>query len=107
MEVEVISKKENLFLDRLEVDFKITHPKEVTPKRNEVKNEIATLLKVQKDTIVIDNMRTEFGKPETIGYAKVYKSKSQALSNETEAILKRNNLFEEKKETPKEKKEGE
>ncbi len=107
MEVEVISKKENLLLERLEVDFKITHPKEVTPKRNEVKNEIAALLEVQKDTIVIDNMRTEFGKPETMGYAKVYKSKSQALSNETEAILKRNNLFEEKKETPKEKKDGE
>jgi small subunit ribosomal protein S24e len=107
MEVEVISKKENPLLDRLEVDFKVTHPKEVTPKRKDVKNEIATLLKVQKDTIVIDNMKTEFGKPETMGYAKVYKSKSEALVNETEAILKRNNLFEEKKEKSKEEKEGE
>lgn len=107
MEVEVISKKENPLLGRLEVDFKITHSKEVTPKRKDVKNEIAALLKVQKDTIVIDNMKTEFGKPETIGYAKVYKSKSAAQENETQAILKRNNIFEEKKEKAEEKEEGE
>lgn len=98
MEVEVILKKENPLMDRLEVDFKVSHPKEVTPKRKDVRNEIATLLKVQKDRIVIDHMKTEFGKPETLGYAKVYKSKTEALSKETEAVLKRNNLFEEKKE---------
>jgi small subunit ribosomal protein S24e len=109
MEVEVILKKENPLMDRLEVDFKVSHPKEVTPKRKDVRNEIATLLKVQKDRIVIDHMKTEFGKPETLGYAKVYKSKTEALSNETEAVLKRNNLFEEKKEKAegKEEKAGE
>jgi small subunit ribosomal protein S24e len=105
MEVEVIFKKENPLMDRLEVDFKVSHPKEVTPKRKDVRNEIATLLKVQKDRIVIDHMKSEFGKPETLGYAKVYKSKSEALSKETEAVLKRNSLVEEKKEKAEEKKE--
>lgn len=103
MEVEVLLKKENLLMDRLEVDFKVSHPKEVTPKRKDVRTEIATLLKVQKDRVVIDHMKSEFGKPETLGYAKVYKTKSEALSYETEAVLKRNNLVEEKKDKAEEK----
>ena len=104
MEVEIISKKENPVIDRLELNFKVTHPKETTPKRKDVRDEIASLLKVQKDRIVIDHMDTEFGKPETIGYAKIYKSKDDAVQIETEAILKRNNLFEGKKEKAEEKK---
>jgi small subunit ribosomal protein S24e len=98
MEIEVISKKENPLLDRLEVNFKITHPKEITPKRKDVRDEIAALLKVKKDQIVIDHMNTEFGKPETIGYAKIYGSKEGAQKIETKAVLKRNYLLEEKKE---------
>lgn len=105
MEVEIISKKENPLIGRLEVNFKISHPKETTPHRKDVRDEIAALLKVQKDRIVIDNMKPEFGKPETIGYAKVYKSKGDALQIETKAVLRRNYLLEEKKEKKVEKKE--
>jgi ribosomal protein S24E len=105
MEVEIISKKENPLIGRLEVNFKVSHPKENTPGRKTVRDEIASLLKVKKDTIVIDNMKPQFGKPETIGYAKVYKSKNDALQMETKAVLKRNALLEETKEKAK-KKEG-
>ena len=106
MEVEIISKKENQIIGRMELNFKVSHPKEVTPKRKDVRDEIATQLKVQKDRIVIDNMKPEFGKPETLGYAKIYKTKDDAVRVESEAVLKRNNLFEEKKEKGEEKKEG-
>lgn len=105
MEIEIISKKENPLVGRLEVNFKVSHPKEITPGRKEVRDEIATLLKVKKERIVIDNMKPEFGKPETIGYAKIYKSKDDALQMETKAVLKRNALIEEKKEEKKEKTE--
>lgn len=101
MEIEIISKKENLLVGRLEVNFKVSHPKEITPGRKEVRDEIASLLKIKKERIVIDNMKPEFGKPETIGYAKVYKSKDDALQMETNAVLKRNALLEEKKEEKK------
>jgi small subunit ribosomal protein S24e len=106
MEVEIISKKENPIFGRMELNFKVSHPKEVTPKRKDVRDEIATQLKVQKDRIVIDNMKPEFGKPETLGYAKIYKTKDDAVKVESDAVLKRNNLFEEKKEKGEEKKEG-
>jgi small subunit ribosomal protein S24e len=106
MEVEIISKKENLIIGRMELNFKVSHPKEVTPKRKDVRDEIATQLKVQKDRIVIGNMKPEFGKPETLGYAKIYKTKDDAVRVESDAVLKRNNLFEAKKEKGEEKKEG-
>ncbi len=105
MEVEIISKKENPLVGRLEVNFKVSHPKEITPARKHIREEIASLLKIKKDRIVIDNMKPEFGKPETIGYAKVYKSKDDALQMETNAVLKRNALLEEEKEEKKEKAE--
>ena len=109
MEVEIISKRENPLIGRLEVDFKVSHPKEITPGRKEIRDEIASLLNVKKDTIVIDHMKPQFGKPETIGYAKVYKSKDDALQMETKPVLKRNALLEEKEKTEKkeEKKKGE
>ncbi|UCF07416.1 MAG: 30S ribosomal protein S24e [Thermoplasmata archaeon] len=98
MEIEIISKKENPLLERMEVNFKVTHPAEVTPNRKDVRDGIAEELKVPKDRIVIDRMNSEFGKPETVGYAKVYKKKKDAQEVETKAVLKRNNLLEEKKE---------
>ncbi len=105
MEIEIISKKENPLVGRLEVNFKVSHPKEITPARKHIREEIASLLKIKKDRIVIDNMKPEFGKPETIGYAKVYKTKDDALQMETNAVLKRNALLEEEKEEKKEKAE--
>ena len=106
MEIEIISKKENELLGRLEVNFKLTHPKENTPKRKDVRDVIAKELSVSKDRIVIDHMNPEFGKPETVGYVKVYKKKETAQQIETEAVLKRNNLYEGKKEKEGEKKDG-
>jgi ribosomal protein S24E len=84
MEVEIISKKENPIFGRMELNFKVSHPKEVTPKRKDVRDEIASQLKVQKDRIVIDNMKPEFGKPETLGYAKIYKTKEKGEEKKEE-----------------------
>lgn len=101
MDIQITEKQQNDLLDRLEVKFTVIHPKEKTPKRSEVKDALATTLKAKKDAIVIEFMKPTFGKPETPGYAKVYKSKEAAQRTEPEHILKRNNLFE-KKEAKKE-----
>ena len=106
MELEIISKKENPLLDRVEVNFKVTHLKENTPKRKDIRDVIAEELSVPKDRIVIDHMNTEFGKPETMGYAKVYKKKEAAQQIETKAVLKRNNLYEGKKDKDEKKEEA-
>jgi small subunit ribosomal protein S24e len=94
MEVEIVSKDENQLLDRMEVTFKAVHAKEGTPQRDAIRDKLASLLKVGKDRVVVDSMRSEFGKMETVGYAKVYKSKEAAMRFEREHILVRNKLKE-------------
>ena len=68
MDLEVISRKDNPLLNRIELKFKIQHPREQTPKRDDVKMEIANSVNSKKDRVVIDNMHAVFGKAET--YAK-------------------------------------
>ena len=102
MEIEVISRKDNTLLGRIELQFKISHPRENTPKREDVRNELAAFVNSKKDRVVIDKMHAVFGKSETLGYAKVYNSKELAREIEREHVLKRNNLYEE----PKKKSEG-
>jgi ribosomal protein S24E len=47
--------------------------------------------------VVVDYMRSEFGMPVTVGYAKAYKTKDSLQAIERKHILKRN-AAEEKKE---------
>jgi small subunit ribosomal protein S24e len=94
MEVEVISKKENILLDRTEIRFKAVHAKEGTPQREAVRDKLVSLLKASKERVIVDAMDSEFGKTETVGYAKVYKTKEAAMKFEREQILVRNKLKE-------------
>ncbi len=92
MEIEVLEEKENRLLKRKEIRFKITHENEATPKRSEVISQLVSDMGTSKDKIVVDNIKAEFGLPQSKGYAKVYKSKEDALYFEKKHILKRNNL---------------
>ncbi len=94
MEVEIVDKKENQLLDRTEVTFKASHAKEGTPQREAVREKLASILKATKERVIVDCMDSEFGKMETLGYAKVYKSKEAAMKYEREHVLVRNKLKE-------------
>lgn len=94
MEIEIVSKKENELLERTEVTFKASHPKEGTPQRDAVREKLSSILKAPKERVIIDAMDSEFGKMETVGYAKVYKTKEAAMKFEREYVLVRNKLKE-------------
>ncbi len=103
MELEIQNKRENPLLNRIEVQFIVSHPNSPTPKRENVREELSKTMKVQKDRIVVDNMKSSFGVHDTKGYAKIYPSKEDAMKVEREHLLKRNKLEakpETKKETP-------
>lgn len=104
MELQVVAKKENPLLKRVEVTFKAIHKAEGTPTRDAIRAELAKQLKAGKDAVVVDRSVSSFGRFETVGYAKVYKSKEEALAVERSHILVRNKL---KEPEAKEKKEGE
>ena len=99
MNINIVEKKENPLLERLEVSFEIEHPGEKTPTRDSVKAKLVDLLKANKESVVVDNMNSDFGRMRTSGYAKVYNTPEAAQRIEREHILARNRL---KKETKKE-----
>ena len=101
METEVLSRRENPLLERVEIEFRTRHPSEPTPTRDALREEIAKIAKAKKDLVIIDRMDSDFGKPETTGYAKAYKSKEKALSVERTHILVRNGLLKPEKEPAK------
>ena len=101
MQLEVLTRKENPLLKRVEVRFKAIHKAEPTPTRDALRAFLAKELNATKDIVVIDSQASTFGRYETHGYAKVYKSKEEALAVERKHILIRNKLME-----PEVKKEG-
>ena len=94
MQAEIVSRKENPLLKRVEIQFKVVHHGEGTPQRDIIREEIAKLAKAPKDRVVIDHLNSQFGAPHTLGYAKVYDSKEDALEFERKHILGRNKLIE-------------
>ncbi|MCK4457673.1 MAG: hypothetical protein KAW39_08035 [Thermoplasmata archaeon] len=105
METELLSRRENPLFERIEVEFRTRHASEPTPTRDALREEIAKIAKAKKDLVIIDSMNSDFGRPETTGYAKIYKSKDRILSVERKHILIRNGLLKPEKEPAKKKPE--
>ena len=93
MELEIVAKRENPFLKRTEVRFRVTHPAAVSPGRAALREELAKALHATRDIVIVDFARSEFGRAASRGYAKVYKSKEDALKVERKHILVRNGLL--------------
>src|SRR5947208_15034981 len=94
MQLEVLQKKENPLLKRVEVTFKAIHKAEPTPTRDALRAFLAKERNATKDIVVIDSQASTFGRYETFGYAKVYKTKEKALAVERKHILVRNRFLE-------------
>ncbi|WXG42873.1 MAG: hypothetical protein WED04_02095 [Promethearchaeati archaeon SRVP18_Atabeyarchaeia-1] len=97
LKIDVLSDQEDKLLERRQISFRITHAKTATPKRIDIRKELADQLKVDPETIVLRPLRQKFGKGEADGTALVYKSVERAH------LIERNYLSDRLK--PKEKKE--
>jgi small subunit ribosomal protein S24e len=91
MKVEITNEGQNQLLRRKEVFFRLSHEEEgASPSREEARNALIKALKCSPNLLVIDKMGTEFGKRETVGYAKVYESEERLKEIEREHIIERN-----------------
>jgi small subunit ribosomal protein S24e len=91
MDVEITKQKENQLLRRKEFHFRLRHGAEgASPSREAARNALIKALRCSPNLLVIDTMRTEFGKRETVGYAKVYESEERLKEIEREHIIERN-----------------
>ncbi|MEM3341791.1 MAG: 30S ribosomal protein S24e [Thermoplasmata archaeon] len=96
-DVEIKSEKENIFLKRKDIQFRVVHDKEPTPTRDVLREKIATVMNVNKELVVVKTIRSIYGKGESLGVAKVYKDIDTLRSVESDYVLKRNKLYVEKK----------
>jgi small subunit ribosomal protein S24e len=94
LELKIVEERKNPLLKRTEYRFEIGHAAAATPKRDEVRQALATALKVPKDRVVVERMNAKFGTPLSVGHAATYASKDAALATEPEHILIRNGLKE-------------
>lgn len=91
MNIEIIEKKVNPLLKRREIMFKVDH-EGTTPSREEIRKNLAEMTNAKKELIIIDRMRSEYGKRETQGYAKIYRSEKGLKEIERAHIIRRNIL---------------
>jgi len=94
MDIEISEKKQNPLLARWEVRFVVQHANEKTPTRDQVREKLAAQLNSKKGNVVVDSMRSAFGKGATKGYARIYDTPEQLAKNEPHFMLKRNKLEE-------------
>jgi len=97
VQIDIVEDKENKLLERREIKF-IVKRDGATPSLKVTRKELTTILSADPKLLVIDNMKSEFGKRETIGYAKVYESEEREKEVESSHILLRNFPSSEKKE---------
>ena len=75
--MEVLERRENKLLNRIEIDFRLTHDGKATPSRN---NLIELLVKVEpgskKEFVIVKKVNSRFGKALTTGVAHIYSSDS-------------------------------
>ena len=89
MDIQVLSEKSNPILKRREISFKVIHD-EATPSRKSIVERLAATQNSKVGLVFVDGLKTEFGKRETIGYAKIYETEERAKQIERAHIVERN-----------------
>lgn len=89
LDIHIIEEKNNPLLNRREVVFKVDH-ESATPTRKSIVDRIAATMNSKEGLVIVDNLKTEFGKRETIGYAKIYETEERAKQVERPHITERN-----------------
>ncbi|HNR57532.1 MAG: 30S ribosomal protein S24e [Methanothrix sp.] len=89
MEIKVIEEKNNPMLKRREVKFVVSHDGP-TPSRKSVIEKIAATMNSKVGLVMVDSLKSEFGKRETVGYAKIYDTEERAKEVERAHVIARN-----------------
>jgi ribosomal protein S24E len=94
LDVKILDERPNPLMHRKEYTFEVDHAGAATPPRAEVRKELAKLVKVPADRLVIERMNARFGTAKTRGEAMAYATKEAVDVTVREHILIRNGLRE-------------
>ena len=92
IEVEIEEEKENKLLKRRDMTVRVYHEADPTPTRATIKDRVADLVGTSKDNVIIENIKSEFGKEETKVKLRVYDDKEDAQKYERDYVLERNKI---------------
>jgi len=91
--MDIVSRKENKLLNRVEINFSWQHSGQATPSRKAVMDLVRTLEPGSNpDFIVVKECNTRFGQPLTTGMALIY-GDAESMRVEPEYIHKRHESF--------------
>ncbi len=90
MEIEIENEKENKLLNRRELTLRVYHNREATPDRSAVRKKISELTGFDNEKIIVEKVKSEFGRDESTVLAKVYDNTDDANRYERKHILERN-----------------
>jgi small subunit ribosomal protein S24e len=108
MKIEISEKVENPLLQRTEIKFVVDHSHGPTPKRLDVRAQLAGQLGVPEEVIVVDKLASMYGRQVASGIARVYNSRQALEDLEPKYLLQRGLPPEAKeKEKPEEKPKAE
>ncbi|HEV2519910.1 MAG TPA: 30S ribosomal protein S24e [Thermoplasmata archaeon] len=100
MEIKIVETRKNPLLHRTEYRFEVDHPTAASPTRANVRQELAKMVMVPKDRLVVERMNAQFGLARSDGFAVAYETKEALDVTVREHILVRNGLREKKSATP-------
>ena len=89
MKVEIAEKVENPLLKRAEIKFRVDHSGGPTPKRLDVRAQLASQLGVPEELVVIDKLASMYGRQMASGIARVYGSREGLEELEPKYLLTR------------------
>ncbi len=105
LKIEVLSDQEDKLLERRQISFKVIHQKAATPKRIEIRKQLADTLKVDPEAIHLRPLKQKSGRNEADGIALIYKTPERASLIEREYLADRLKPKEKKEEAKEAKKE--
>jgi small subunit ribosomal protein S24e len=88
MDITILEDKRNDLLQRRELSFQVTFAGP-TPSRQQVMDKLSALQNLNPALLVIDSLKTTFGKMELKGKARVYDTEEMKKTMEREYLLQR------------------
>lgn len=105
MDIQIIEEKNNPLLNRRDVVFRVVHDA-ATPSRKSIVDRLAATMNSREGQVIVDSLKTEFGKREIVGYAKIYETAERAKEIERTHITERNTFIKPSENRPEAKEEA-
>ena len=87
MAIEIVKDEENVLLNRRDIVFKT---EEIGMSRKSAKNTLVALLDTTPELLILDRMKSQYGKQDILGYARLYDNEQNLRRIEPDYMIARN-----------------